>query len=332
MRCLIIGKFIENIKSINKIQFENICKDIGRNLANNEHSLNICSPFADSADYWILKGFSEINYSSTQPVKVYFKDDKETKEELEKLEKEFNQVKIKKIACASAQEYSWLLCQLQALDDSDLIITIGGKMEGTANMLLLLAESKRKFILPITFFGGAAEKSFERQKYHLEDFLRSDLYILHETNIVEKINDLILKISHKESIRSENKLSYFISYPKARPKEADFIETLLRRRNKVVYRDERSFIAGYNVMHEIENSIRRSNIFIATWCKEYACSPWCFDELELALDLHEKGKIEIWIFNIDDTRMIPKRARNLLSFNVRSRQELEGQLLGLLKI
>ncbi|RBN36039.1 hypothetical protein DMN50_37535, partial [Priestia megaterium] len=65
--------------------------------------------------------------------------------------------------------YAWLLCQLQALESCQTIIAIGGKLDGSANMLLLLAESKRKKILPLSFLGGAAEQSFYRKRYELQD-------------------------------------------------------------------------------------------------------------------------------------------------------------------
>ena len=43
-------------------------------------------------------------------------------------------------ADAQAVSYAWLLCQLNALESSHATIAIGGKIDGAANMLLLLAE------------------------------------------------------------------------------------------------------------------------------------------------------------------------------------------------
>lgn len=157
------------------------------------------------------------------------------------------------------------------------------------------------------------------------------LKLLDENKISESL-DLFNSLASQNSI-SELKIennTFFISYPKARPQEADKIENILRRRNLKVYRDETEFGAGKNILVEIEKNIRAANVFIATWCKEYACSPWCFDELELALDLSESQSMKVWIFNVDGTRIVPKRARSLLAYPIRNREELEGTLLQLL--
>ena len=108
------------------------------------------------------------------------------------------------------------------------------------------------------------------------------------------------------------------------------METLLRRRNLPVFRDESDFGAGHSVPSEIREAIHRSDVFVTVWSKEYACSPWCFDEFELALDRHAPGALKLWILCVDDTRIIPKRARDLIYFTVKSRQELEGRVVELL--
>jgi len=95
-----------------------------------------------------------------------------------------------------------------------------------------------------------------------------------------------------------------------------------------------SFQPGAPLPDEIKDAIHRSTVFIAIWRREYACSPWCFDEVEIALELREAGRIVLWIFYMifymDDTRMIPPKARPLSSFRIESREELEGKVSGLL--
>lgn len=93
-------------------------------------------------------------------------------------------------------------------------------------------------------------------------------------------------MAHRQCIlRPIEEREVFISYARKRPHEADYIETLLRRRNISVFRDESEFGAGEDIPIQIEEHIHRANTFIAVYCTEYACSPWCYDELELALDL-----------------------------------------------
>ncbi len=128
-----------------------------------------------------------------------------------------------------------------------------------------------------------------------------------------------------------NPPNFFISYPRARPGEADHIEALLRCRNLEVFRDESNFGAGHAIPKQIEEAIYAANVFIAVWCAEYACSPWCFDEFELALNRLDSGKIKLWIICTDGTRIVPTRARNLHYYTVSSRQEIEGRILNLLE-
>jgi hypothetical protein len=52
--------------------------------------------------------------------------------------------------------------------------------------------------------------------------------------------------------------------------------------------------------------------------------------MELALDRHEEGKLELWILRVDDTRIVPKRARELLFYDASSRVDVEGRMLQLL--
>ncbi|WP_178019609.1 toll/interleukin-1 receptor domain-containing protein [uncultured Paenibacillus sp.] len=227
--------------------------------------------------------------------------------------------------------FSWLLCQLQALEACHAIITVGGKLDGAANMLLLLAESKKKVILPLSYFGGAAEQVLKRRKYEFLDKLGDSLIFLEERDKIELAMELLPKLL---STTGEKKVgeanSFFISYPRARPNEADCIETFLRRRNKIVHRDDNDFGAGHSIQSKIREAIFSSNIFIATWCQEYACSPWCFDEIEMALDRVESGSMDIWIFCVDNTRIVPKRARDRVAYFIKSRQDIENTLANLL--
>lgn len=344
MKCLIIGGFDSNFSISEKERFQDECIRIGQFLSNEGHSLIICSPFHDSADYWVLKGFLSGNLSRNQTIEMHFVDDDTVRAEINKIATELPLKEIIKIphpksdsASVSSISYSWLLCQLEALETCHFIIAIGGKLDGAANMLLILAESKRKLIVPLSFLGGAAAQSFNRRRYELEDKLGFDYLLLQDGGKIldsPKLHNLLCSFQlSKDSTRKDDTklLSFFISYPRARPEEADYIESLLRRRNLKLFRDESDFGAGCSIPVEITESMHSSNVFIAIWCKEYACSPWCFDEFELALDRYEAGKMELWIFCPDETRMVPKRARDLIYYNVSSRKQIEGVVLSLLE-
>lgn len=322
---------------------ENACKNIGQALNNCGHSLIICSPFKDSADYWTLNGFIQNNENQHNPIEIHYVDMEPVRAEVANLELSNEEYKFNKIPHPApinpnkeSISYAWLLCQLNALESCHAVIAIGGKTDGAANMLLLLAEAKRKPVLPLTFLGGAAGLAFHRKRYELEDRLGDKYLLLQDEKCIKELIEgdemiyALQKCEGNKMKRSDPK--FFISYPRARPSEADYIETLLRRRNMQVYRDESDFGAGSDIPSKITEAIYAADIFIAVWCAEYACSPWCFDELELALDRYESCETKLWIFCVDNTRIIPKRARNLNWFNVRSREEIEGRVLDLLQL
>ncbi len=109
------------------------------------------------------------------------------------------------------------------------------------------------------------------------------------------------------------------------------IRMILRRRNYTVLRDNNDFTPSENISSAIKERIHKAHVFIAVWCREYACSPWCFDELSIALKSHVKEGRELWIFNLDQTRMVHPDARNLLSYSIKSREELSGKIADLLR-
>ena len=228
---------------------------------------------------------------------------------------------------ASALQYSWLFAQLNALDASAGVIAIGGKSTGSAELLFRLAAARNKSILPLTFLGGAASAYFDFNYWDLYDVLGDRLKAVSEVSQVHLAPALLEELLSGVASHQVNR--FFISYARARPQEADYVETLLRRRNSIVYRDEADFEPAAEIPAEIVRNIKRANVFIAIWCKEYACSPWCFDELELAIERHRAGQTELWIFCVDETRMVPRAARTLNYYKVNSREELEGKILDL---
>lgn len=329
MKVMIIGGKIDNESDFNCLKCK--CIEIGKNIRLNNHTLSICSPFEDSADYWAYIGYIS-NDIETQNKKVEFHyvNTPEIESKIEKLKEDNKFISSFPLLIQNRYndyelKYSWLLCQLKALENSDCLIAIGGKNSASANMLLKFAEWKEKIVIPFSGFGGAARQSYERLQYRLKDMFDESII---ELSSKSKDSSIINKIGQYNKYFNERKI--FISYAQKRPYEADYIEILLRRRGIKFFRDENEFGAGENVMEEIEKNLYRSNTFIAVYCSEYACSPWCFDELELALDLKEKNQMDIWIIRVDDTRIVSKRARTLNSYEAKNRKELEGKLLSLL--
>jgi len=341
MRYLVIGG-ITNKDSIKDNLFVNSCVQIGEVLRDLGHSLIMCSPFKDSADYWVCKGFTKNKDQAANSIELHFVNTHAVQNQIRELEIDISPTRLVKVSHSAPSEestealkYYWLLSQLQALESCQIIIAIGGKLNGTANMLLLLAEEKRKPILPFSFMAGAAGQSFDRNRYQLKDKLGDEYTILQDVQGIKKVLELSVgKIEGTCSKigRREEEPKVFISYPRARPHEADYVETILRRRNIKIFRDESEFGAGDSIPNEINEAILSSNIFIALWCSDYACSPWCFDELEIAMKRQKLGKIKLWILCVDETRIVPTHARNLVYYSVRTREEIEGIILRLLDV
>lgn len=339
MRFMIIGGITETHNEFGEEKrFQNHCLNIGKKLRELGHSLILCSPFRDSADFWVYNGYVNNDIIENSSIDFYFVNTDTVRSELDNLVINEHTCYINMIPNPppsnnnkESLKYAWLLCQLQALEFCQAIIAIGGKLNGSANMLLLFAESKRKFILPFPFMEGTANQSFYRKQYELKDRLGEAYLFLKDENKYLEVLNYCEKAYDTTSAYEEEELKVFISYSRARPSEADYIENILRRLGLQVFRDESEFGAGHEIPNEIREAIYNANIFVAVWCAEYACSPWCYDEFEIAMDRKETGKMKLWILCIDDTRIVPTRARNLVNYRVRSREEIEGTILKLIK-
>jgi hypothetical protein len=325
-----------------KQQLSNACRRIGAELANRGHDILVCSPFEDSADVEVLSGVAKSGAGPNTRVEFHFVDAPLVREKIEGLVRNLGLMNVSRVPyppprddSREGRQFAWLLCQLHALEACHATVAIGGDPDGASNMLLLLAEGKRKPVVPFAFMGGAAGRAFVRRRYELEDRLGKRFVELQDPSQCESVVEIAellaaSPVSAPGMHGSSHLPMIFISYPRARPTEADYAEILLRRRGLPVYRDESDFGAGHSIPTEITEKIHSSEIFLAMWCKEYACSPWCYDEFELAPDRHEAGKLNLWIFLLDDTRIVPRRARDLNAFPTKTREALEGKLLELL--
>jgi len=319
-------------------------RQLGKEIALGGHDLVVCSPFPGAADIECVKGACEVLLTAECPRTVIEFHHPNHPTVITQLSQFIDTIPRQHVsvfpqhltgddANDKPREHDWLLCQIVAMERSNGIVAIGGKPNGSANLLLLLAESRRKAILPLTFLQGAAEQSYQRRQYELQDRLLDNIGVLQDrrrlNEVLAVLESLASPISTGHGITQRKK--FFLSYPRSRPEETDFIEMVLRRRNLTVFRDERDFGAGQQLLGEIDEHIHQADVFIAVWCREYACSPWCFDELTLALRRKAAGKVEVWLFCIDETRVVPPDARSIISYPIVGRIDLERQLLVLLE-
>jgi hypothetical protein len=316
-------------------------QEVGRTLIRRGHDLLICSPHRGSADIEAFRGAANaFTPAKRSCVEFHSPDLEDTQRELNLLIRSLPQDRIKRfIHPVSADDrgrpnlmYSWLLSQMSALARCQVILALGGRTDGSASLLLPIAEAQQKQILPLTFLGGAASQSFERQRNLLASRLADKIIFLHDKNRVAEAVKLLNALPQQTAaIDRRSPVRVFLSYPNTRKNDADTVESLLLTFGCEVFRDKQTFGAGRSIVGEISEYVHAANVFVAIWCQEYACSPWCFDEIEMALARHKDGHMTLWILCFDSTPMIPPAARPLAYYQISGRRELERTIRGLVE-
>lgn len=325
--------------------FSTILNKIGNIISSNSHSLIICSCHQSSADYFALKGFCKNFKDTYSNIIVHRPDDKLLKVQWKQLEYELNieyelnPEKIRytshggvKISDDKSRSLAFLLCQLKAIDECDLIIFIGGRLNGSASLVASIALYKNIPIIPFRFFDGIGEYLFSRKE--------GDLKAKYGNDLVEQLSDpekleysLPRLIEGSKGVKNENDFRIFLSYSWRRPELADVVEAIIRRRTTVsVFRDERDIKQGEKIDEIVECEIKeKCHIFISLWCIEYIESPYCYDEIMMWLT--HRRKEDLFLLRFDSTRPVWPELRqeknNRLEFNAlwpnvgESREKLE---------
>jgi len=348
MKIFVIGKICAEAGDANRDaearRLEVAMTRIGHDTMSMGHDLLACSPFPDSVDLAAVTGATGALHALTGPspsIEIHCPADSKVLADWSVVTGSPPHSGFRMFVSpvspgemgAPNWAHTWLLAQLSALEASHAVLALGGNLSGTMNLLLSLAVAKSKPVLPLAFMGGAAAQWLERLRWPLGDVLGeriSALYLPEGANLsIRMIQELAA--GRARTAGDVQRSRFFIGYSRRRPAEADHIEMVLRRRRLDVYRDEHHFGAGRDLPHEVRAHIELANVFIAVWSKEYACSPWCYDELEYALDRQKEGKTQLWILCVDDTRVISPRARMLVNYPSTNREQMEKNLLVLLE-
>ena len=338
MKAMVIGgtpgEFVAQDASRESRNFGGV-SEFARCLVADGHGLIVCSPYEGSADYAALQGIAE--GKQTSHVEIHYPDTKEIRQRVNEWVERLPNASVDRFPHhppetdePEALQHAWLLSQLSALDRASALVAIGGRIGASAELLLKLAHNRRRLILPLTSMGGASARFFEAHRYEYDDAWGRDVPILHDANNFHRIPALLSKAKSGAAYREERATRAFVSYARPQAAEADFVEMTLRRRGIDVVRDEATFEPGHAIPDAIRENIFSSSTFVALWSADYACSPWCFDEIEIALDRLEKKQISLWILQIDGTRIVPPRARDKLSYPATNRDQLKSVLESLL--
>ena len=228
---------------------------------------------------------------------------------------------------------AWLLAQLQALDKADVVV-VGGKVSKTANTLLHLAEAKGLPIVPFAFLGGAARRSHERRNWARlspgfdPSVLDTDEGIKQAVLIA---NRLLVERVERSIAGGDRPKTIFISVANQDAAMGAALGDVLRAQGLEAILGDNLLEPGQMVPATIEQGIRRSEVMAVLWSRSYAQSVWCKDELSLALNLEALGMMKIWLFNLDDSSIVPAGARKLAAMSIRTPGALNSVVMELLR-
>jgi hypothetical protein len=294
----------------NDAKLKPFCENLGELLGNSEHQIILCSEHESSADRSVIEGLRKsTGYHTDKKVIVHRPDDSFVREKWRALEKdigllnpEYHSHKGPELTSKEGRTLAFLLCQIQALNDCDVVVSMGGREDGSAVLLLAIAREQGRMIIPYRFMEGASERVYNQ----IEGELRARLGL----NLVEKLSEpnegssVFLEILGRLGGKYSGTQRIFLSYAWKCSEYADSVEVFLRRLNNVtVFRDERDVNHGESINQKIEKEIQfECNVFIALWCREYAESPYCHDELELWIKYRRQENL--YLLRFDDTRPV----------------------------
>jgi len=301
------------------------CYKLGRVLARANTQLIICSPFPNSADYYTAKGYSEVDCNRV--IHFHSPDHPDVTEKRKYLSQTLGSPNLKVLDWLhpgpedkNSWSQAWLLAQLQALERADAVVAIGGKVSNTANTLLHLAEARNLPIIPFSFLGGAAQRLFKRRDWE-RLHPGFDASILEQENGIEKTIEIANRFVtdvFSTSCRTAKPDTFFVSRAAHDSEIADALFNHLKTRGYNVLLGDEEIREDQMIKASIDQAILKSDICIVLWSKNYALSPWCYDELILASD----RQMDIWLFNLDNSLVVHQKARKLKSISSKSINEL----------
>lgn len=306
---------------------------LGNVLADGGVQLVVCSPFPDSADYYTVMGYAESKASGV--IQFHSPDHPKIAEKRGLLRETLGRPDL------TIQDWNypgpetddpdswfqaWLLAQLQALDKAAAVVALGGKVSKTANTLLHLAEAKGLPIVPFAFLGGAAHRAFARRDWEsLNPGFDSSILkkYLGVDQTIAIANRLLIDRVARAFGSAPKPRRVFVSFSHQDSAMANFLASSLRGRGIDVLVGDGEIRTDQMIPASIEQAVLKSDVCAVLWSRNYAASPWCFDELSLAMNQQLYGRMKVWLFNLDDSAIVPPQARKLAVISVRSREAIE---------
>lgn len=313
---------------------------LGHVLAKAGVQLLICSPFPDSVDYYAAMGYADAKCGGV--IQFHSPTHSTVEEKRCLLRKTLGRpglvIQDWNYPGPEGNEedvwfQSWFLAQIQALEKADVVVALGGKVSQTASTLLHLAEAKGLPIIPFAFLGGVAQRSYERRDWSrlnpgFDSSILCDIDGVEHT--IEIANRLMLDRMQSSPCPERPKV-VFVSFAHQDSAMANALRAALLKEGIEVLVGDEEIRPDQMITATIEQAVLRSDVCAILWSRQYAQSPWCYDEMSLAINQQEYGKIKVWLFNLDDSPIVPAQARKLPAISVRSGHAMHhcvGELLG----
>ncbi len=310
MRILFVGSIPDHIPRAKQPltpahePFFAACGELGSAAAAHGHRILVGSSSQRTADYHICQGvFAYCRQNPAQHVHIerHYPDDE--RPEYEGVPGNLHFLDFSHHADSSSP-HKWIVAHARAVDVADVVVLIGGGV--STRIVGHLSADRGKPVIAVSCFGGSADTVFHTMKYRylakpecaahvpcLTGTWNSNAAAGHIMELASALGPTSQAAPHR----------YFISYNWSDCSVADHIETLLRRDNRPVLRDEASVSAGARLSKAVEALIEESDTFIALWSAHYESSSWCPHELESALNLQHRQKrpSRIVLLSLDQT-------------------------------
>jgi len=313
------------------------CAELGKAIATSGADLLICSQFPDSADIYTATAYAG---NRGKNIHIHSPRNPASIGKLNELKNMLGQNSTKFIEWYypgpdddESWSPAWLLCQLQALEAADVVVAIGGRLSNTTSTLLHIAEARRIPIIPFSFLGGAAKRAFERINWP-QSYAHIDYTQLSQESGVSKVMEIANQlIIGGVTNQSPNKTPHNFFVSRARP-DAEFGDALCKRLtaeglNPMLGDDQ--VRNDRMVQPAIEEALLRTDVFIVLWSGSYAKSRWCYDELHFAFSRAATCDLQIWLFNLDGSDVVPAKARFLTEILTRTPSALADAAISLIK-
>ncbi len=147
---------------------------------------------------------------------------------------------------------------------------------------------------------------------------------------IEIANRLMLDRMQPSRLLESPKM-VFVSFAHQDAEMANALRAVLVKEGIEVLVGDDEIRSDQMITATIEQAVLRSDVCAVLWSRQYAQSPWCYDEMSLAINQQEYGKIKVWLFNLDDSPIVPAQARKLPTISVRNVQAMHNcvhELLG----